>query len=124
LTVSTALRDRLNSQPAAAAVKAQALQQLDDALAGLDTAIEAKREAERTLVTARAAEDGARATFVSGYDSNAGAIRQMFPRNRVRQDLHFDQFRTEQGGDNGGNGDKGGEAQPATGGGASEPKKV
>ncbi len=42
---------------------------------------------------ARAVEDGARETFVSSYDSNAGAIRQMFPRNRSRQDLYFDPFR-------------------------------
>jgi hypothetical protein len=123
LTVSTALRDRLDSQPAAATVKAQAMNEFDAALGGLDAAIGTKREAERVLVTARAAEDGARARFVSGYDSNAGAIRQMFPRNRARQDLHFDQFRTEQGGDTSGNGDKGGEVQPATGGGSNDPKK-
>jgi hypothetical protein len=124
LTISTALRERLDSQPAASAIKAQVLKELDAALAALGAAIEAKRGAERALVTARAAEDGARANFVSGYDSDAGAIRQMFPRNRVRQDLHFDQFRTDQGGDNGGTGDKGGsDAQPATGAGSGEPKK-
>jgi len=123
LTVSTALRERLDSQPAAAAVKAQVMKDLDTKLSALGTAIEAKRGAERALVTARAAEDGARANFVSGYDSNAGAIRQMFPRNRVRQDLHFDQFRTEQGADNGGDGDKGNDVPPAAGGGTGEPKK-
>lgn len=51
------------------------------------------RGGEQALGIARANEDGARETFVSSYDSNAGAIRQMFPRNRARQNLYFDQFR-------------------------------
>jgi hypothetical protein len=32
---------------------------------------------------------GARKRFVPAYDSNIGAIRQMFPRDRAQQDLHF-----------------------------------
>jgi len=96
LSSSTALRERLNSQRPAAAVKAQVLKDLDAALATLSAALEARRLAEQALGIARAAEDGARETFVSSYDSNAGAIRQMFPRNRPRQDLYFDQFRTGQ----------------------------
>jgi hypothetical protein len=93
LAVSTALRGRLASQPAAAPVKARWLEELDKAMAALGDALEARRSGERTLGLARAAEDGARETFVASYDSNAGAIRQMFPRNRVRQNLYFDQFR-------------------------------
>lgn len=101
LAASQALRTRLDAQPAAAPIKAQALKPLDDALAALGAALEARRKAELDLGIARAAEDGARETFCSGYDSNAGAIRQMFPRNRARQDLHFDQFRVSHGSDNG-----------------------
>jgi hypothetical protein len=96
LTASTGLRERLNSQPAAAAVKAQWLRELDTAVATLGTALEARRMAEQALGIARAVEDGARETFVSSYDSNAGAIRQRFPRNRERQDLYFDRVRTSQ----------------------------
>jgi hypothetical protein len=96
LSTSMALRERLNSQRPAAAVKEQLLKDLDAALATLGSALEKRRMAEQALGIARAAEDGARETFVSSYDSNAGAIRQMFPRNRARQDLFFDQFRAGQ----------------------------
>jgi hypothetical protein len=92
-TASVALRARLDSRPAAAPVKVRWLSELDTANAALGAALEARQNAERALGLARANEDGARETFVSSYDSNAGAIRQMFPRNRVRQDLYFDQFR-------------------------------
>lgn len=93
LSASTVLRERLNSQRPAATVKEQLLKALDTAVAALGSALEKRRMAEQALGIARAAEDGARETFVSSYDSNAGAIRQMFPRNRARQDLYFDQFR-------------------------------
>jgi hypothetical protein len=56
--------------------------------------------AEQALGAARAVEDGARETFVSSYGSNAGAIRQMFPSNRERQDLFFDRIRTGHGASN------------------------
>ncbi len=95
LTVATALRVRLDSLPAAAAVKAVKLKDLDAAMAALGAALEARRMAEQALGLARANEDGARETFVSSYDSNAGAIRQLFPRNRARQNLYFDQIRAE-----------------------------
>ena len=93
LSATTALRERLNSQPAAAGVKAQTLAALDSAIAALGGALESRRMAERAHGIARAVEDGARETFVAAYDSNAGAIRQMFPRLRSQQDLHFDEFR-------------------------------
>lgn len=70
------------------------LKDLDTALAALGSALESRRMAEQALGIARAAEDGARETFVSSYDSNAGAIRQLFPRNRERQDMYFDRVRT------------------------------
>jgi hypothetical protein len=117
MTAATALRGRLDSQPAAAPVKALLLKDLDAALAALGTALESRRMAEQALGLARAAEDGARETFVSSYDSNAGAIRQMFPRNRPRQDLYFDTIRAEQT-----TGEDGQEAEP-TSTGTTETKK-
>jgi hypothetical protein len=90
-------------------IKTQALAEADTAVTAVSNALTARKAAEQTLANARAAEDGARETFVSAYDANAGAIRRLFPRNRVRQDLHFDQFRTATAADNpgapGGNGD-------------------
>lgn len=96
LAVATALRSRLDLQPAAAVVKGLKLKDLDAAIAALASALEARRMAEQALGLARANEDGARETFVSSYDGNAGAIRQLFPRNRARQNLYFDQIRVEQ----------------------------
>lgn len=93
VTASSALRERLNAQPAAVTIKARALPALDAAITGLATALAARGAAERAFGIARAAEDGARETFVAAYDSNAGAIRQLFPRQRAHQDLHFDDFR-------------------------------
>ena len=40
---------------------------------------------------ARATESVARERFVKAYDSNIGAIRQIFPRDRDQQDLYFDE---------------------------------
>ncbi len=94
VTVSQSLRARLDTQPTAAPMKASSLAELDKAIALLKQALEARTTAEGTLSLARAVEGGARARFVSAYDSNAGAIRQMFPRSRAMQDLHFDDFRT------------------------------
>jgi hypothetical protein len=122
LTASNALRGRLDSQPAAASVKAQMLKDLDAALATLSTALEARKNAEHALAVVRAAEDGARATFVSAYDANAGAIRQLFPRNRARQDLYFDQFRADPSADNTheGGGDSSSQTAPASNSGESK----
>jgi len=88
------VRDRLAAAPAAAPFRDAHLAPLDGAIADLDAKIEARGVAGRTLGVARAEEDAARETFVAGYDSNAGAIRTLFPRNRARQDLYFDEFRT------------------------------
>jgi len=42
---------------------------------------------------ARAEEDGTQESFITAYDGNAGAIRVLFPRQRARQDLYFEEFR-------------------------------
>jgi hypothetical protein len=47
----------------------------------------------------------ARERFVSAYDSNIGAIRQLFPRDRATQELHFDQIATSHPSNNRGGGD-------------------
>jgi len=116
LAASSALRGRLDSQPAAAAVKAQVLKDLDAALAAVSKALAARDAAEQALANARAVENGARETFVSAYDSNAGAIRRLFPRNRVRQDLHFDQFRAAAATEAAGGGGSGGDVPAKNGG--------
>ena len=54
---------------------------------------------------ARATKSGARERFVSAYDSNIGAIRQLFPRDRAQQDLHFDEIATSHASNNGGGGE-------------------
>jgi hypothetical protein len=108
LAAAAGLRARLGGQPAAAGVKAQVAEALDAAIALLGASLEARQAAERALGIARANEDGARETFVAAYDSNAGAIRQMFPRQRAQQDLHFDDFRERRVTAAGGDGHPGG----------------
>ncbi len=57
---------------------------------------------------------GARERFVSANDSNIGAIRQLFPRDRAHQDLHFDEISTSHAANNGGGGDTPTPPTPAT----------
>jgi hypothetical protein len=66
----------------------------DKALSVLKAAIDARQAGDSKVSQARASESGARERFVSAYDSNIGAIRQMFPRDRAQQDLHFDEIAT------------------------------
>jgi hypothetical protein len=90
--VAVALRARMDSQPAAAPVKAQATENLDKALAAFRSALAARTAGETQVSQARAAEMGARERFVSAYDANMGAIRQLFPRERAQQNLYFDEL--------------------------------
>jgi len=55
--------------------------------------VAARKSGWEKLGEARGAEDGARESWVSAYDANAGSIRTIFPRNRKRQDLYFEDFR-------------------------------
>lgn len=91
IAAAVALRERLDSQPAAAAIKAQVMDKFDKALGAFRAAIEARQSAEARLSQARAVESGARERFIKRYDSNIGAIRQLFPRDRDQQDLYFDE---------------------------------
>lgn len=67
---------------------------LDKELAAFSAAVASRDAADAKVGQTRTAERGARAAFVSAYDSNAGAIRQLFPRSREQQDLFFDEFRS------------------------------
>jgi hypothetical protein len=87
---AASLRERLDTQPAAAKVKAQAMDDFDKALAIFKAAIDARHAGDVKVSQARATESGARERFVSAYDSDIGAIRQLFPRDRAQQDLYFD----------------------------------
>jgi hypothetical protein len=102
------LRARLDSQPAAAKVKTQVMDKFDQALSVFKLAIDARQAAESNLTQARAAELGARERYVKAYDSNIGAIRQLFPRDRDQQDLYFDEAPTRRTSSD----DKGGETPP------------
>jgi hypothetical protein len=100
-----ALRERLDTQPAAVKVKAQVMDDFNKALGAFKSAIDARQAGEAKVSQARAAESGARERFVSAYDSNIGAIRQMFPRDRAQQDLHFDEIAPSHAPAGGGSGD-------------------
>jgi hypothetical protein len=84
------LRERLDTQPAAVKVKAQVMDGFDKALSAFRSALEAREAGETKVSQARAVELAARERFVSAYDSNIGALRQMFPRDRRQQNLYFD----------------------------------
>jgi hypothetical protein len=101
--VAVALRGRLETQPAAAMVKAQSMDDLDKSLVVFKTSLDARAAAETRLSQARNAESGARERFIAAYDSNIGAIRQLFPRNRKRQDLFFDTVTAKRTSNSGGN---------------------
>jgi hypothetical protein len=53
-------------------------------------AIELRSEAERQVVSARAARNAAKERFLDLYAEIAGQIRSIFPRDRRMQDLFFD----------------------------------
>jgi hypothetical protein len=94
IAAAVSLRERLDTQPAATKVKAQVMDKFDQAFTAFKLAIDAPHAAETKLSQAHAAESGARERFVKAYDSNMGAIRQLFPRDRVQQDLYFNEVPT------------------------------
>lgn len=85
------LRQRLDTHPAATAIKAQTMDKLDESLQSFKSAVDTREAADTKLRQARAVEVAARERFVKAYDSNLGAIRQLFPRDREQQDLYFDE---------------------------------
>jgi hypothetical protein len=101
LAAARAVLQRLRSQPAAAAVATEHGARLEAGIADFDARVAARKVAGETLGLARAHEDGAREQWVAAYDSNAGALRTRFPRQKARQDLYFDVVRTRHAGDDG-----------------------
>jgi hypothetical protein len=93
LASAKAVSERLVNQPAAAGLRETFSQRLVTAINDFSSKLTARDRALESLGLARAKEEGAKETFVAAYDSNAGAIRALFPRNRPRQDLYFDVFR-------------------------------
>jgi hypothetical protein len=114
VVAAVALRERLDTQPAAAKVKAQVMDDFDKALGSFKSAIDARQAGDAKVSQARATESGARERFVSAYDSNIGAIRQLFPRDRTHQNLHFDDIGTSRAPAGGGGGDDPTPFAPAT----------
>ncbi len=102
---AVALRERLDTQPAAAKVKAQVMDDFDKALALFKSAIDNRQAGDTKVSQARATESGARERFVSAYDSDIGAIRQIFPRDRAQQDRNKGEIAPNHASDNGGGGD-------------------
>jgi hypothetical protein len=105
VAAAVALRERLDTQPAAAKVKAQVMDDFDKALAAFKLAIDARQAGDTKVSQARATEFGARERFVSAYDSNIGAIRQMFPRDRAQQDRNKGEIAPSHAAASGGGGD-------------------
>lgn len=99
IAAAAALRDRLMQQPAAAPIRDQSVAALDAAVSSLKAKLEAREAAYAAYASAFAAELGARETLVSAYGANAGAVRQLFPRDAERRELFFDRFRSERGDD-------------------------
>lgn len=90
VAAAVALRERLDTHPAAVKVKAQVMDEFDKALSEFKLALAARDAGDARVSQARAVEFAARERFASAYDSNIGAIRQMFPRERGQQNLYFD----------------------------------
>jgi len=63
------------------------------------------RRGATVIVNYVSREDAARETWVAAYDSNAGAIRALYPKRRPQQDLFFDDFRARNAGEDDGGGD-------------------
>ncbi len=114
VSAAVTLRERLDTQPAAAKVKAQVMDDFDKALAAFRLAIDARQAGETKVSQARATEFGARERFVSAYDSNIGAIRQLFPRDRAQQDRNEGGIAPSHASNNGGGGDTPTPPTPAT----------
>lgn len=88
---AVAVRERLVTQPVAAPLREELLPGLDAAIADQRARLAARDAAYQAYASAFAVELGARESFITAYSSSAGAIRQIFPRNRERQDLYFDE---------------------------------
>lgn len=86
--------NRLNTSSLAEGLRAAHAGPLAESAAVLESTLAARKTAAEALGMAMAAEFSSRDDLVRAYDSNAGAIRQRFPRDKDTQELYFDTFVT------------------------------
>jgi hypothetical protein len=91
IAATASLRERLDSQPAAAKIKAQVMDKLDQALATFKASFEARQAAETKLSQARAVKLAPARASSKPTTARIGAIWQIFPRDRAQQELYFDE---------------------------------
>jgi hypothetical protein len=84
--------NRLNTSSLAEGLRAAHAGPIAESTAVLETTLASRKTAASALGMAMAAEFSSREDLVRTYDSNAGAIRQRFPKDRETQDLYFDTF--------------------------------
>lgn len=90
------LRD-LEGRIAAASKWAERQQALDQVVAvreRYETALTQRKEGMIAAAAERALRDAAKEDFLDTFAVLAGAVRQIFPRDRVRQDVFFDTLRS------------------------------
>ena len=80
----------LATRPAAEPLRAEYAAKLDAGIGALKGRIEDRKTSAVAVGAAQAVEMGLRETWVATYDSHAGAIRELFPKQTARQDLYFD----------------------------------
>jgi hypothetical protein len=87
------VRQRLESQSTASALRDPHLTSLATAITSMTAALDARKTAAEAVGVARAREDAAHDDFSRAYDASAGELRRIFPRDRAQQDLYFDSAR-------------------------------
>lgn len=109
---------RLTTQPAAAPLVATHGPSISAALTAFQDAVSARALAANQLAEARAEEDAARESWVSGYAGDVGAVQAIFKKRRAERELYFDRFRASSSGaedtDDGGEDDDEGGPSPAS----------
>ena len=86
--------NRLNTASLAEGLRALHAGPIGESATVLETTLASRKTAASAMGVAMAAEFSSRDDLVRAYDSNAGAIRQRFPKDRETQDLYFDAFST------------------------------
>jgi hypothetical protein len=94
LDAALALARRLEAQSTAAPVRAERGAMFAAAVEAMDKALADRREASDALGTARAREMAVREDYTRAYDSIAGELKVVFPRDRAQQNLYFDAVRS------------------------------
>ncbi len=87
------LLQRLSTLSSAEPLRADHTGKIRAGIDDLNAKLAARKSAGDALGLAYAQEVAAREDFVRAYDASAGAIRQIFPRDRAGQNLYFDEVR-------------------------------